>query len=113
MPNARRYKSLVLVAGGIGVTPFIAIIKDILHRYRLGKEHLPTNIKLIICVKNEAELHILDTLAPNSVLPGYDDHVKLSIQAFVTQEQQEMPKSLSLTNPMSEEYAFNCHSVVN
>ena len=29
------YNTLVLVAGGIGITPFMAIIQDILHRYRI------------------------------------------------------------------------------
>ena len=45
------YKTLVLVAGGIEITPFMTIIQGILHRYRITthkeRVHLPKNIVLL------------------------------------------------------------------
>ncbi|CAM6092785.1 unnamed protein product [Calypogeia fissa] len=79
-----RYKKLVLVAGGIGVTPFLAIIRDILHRYRLNQEDLPSAVQLIYCIRSADELHILDAIAPSSVLPGYEEHLTITVDAYVT-----------------------------
>ncbi|CAM6092355.1 unnamed protein product [Calypogeia fissa] len=79
-----RYKTLVMVAGGIGVTPFLAILRDLLHRYRLQQEDLPSSVQLIICVRDASELHILNALDPSSILPMYADHLTIKIDAFVT-----------------------------
>ncbi|KAG6557586.1 hypothetical protein Mapa_000862 [Marchantia paleacea] len=77
-------KSLILVAGGIGVTPFLAILRDVLHRHRLQQEDLPTSIKLIFCVRNAKDLCLLDTLNPEDILPGYEERLQITIHAFIT-----------------------------
>ncbi|BBN10085.1 ferric-chelate reductase [Marchantia polymorpha subsp. ruderalis] len=79
-----KYNSLILVAGGIGVTPFLAILKDILHRHKLRQENLPTSIHLIFCVRNQKDLCLLDTINPSEILPNYEDLVQIRIHAFVT-----------------------------
>ncbi|KAG6555840.1 hypothetical protein Mapa_002481 [Marchantia paleacea] len=79
-----KYSSLVLVAGGIGVTPFLAILRDILHRHKLRQDHLPTSIQLILCVRNPKDMCLLDTINPSEILADYQDHVQIKVQAFVT-----------------------------
>ncbi|KAL3701380.1 hypothetical protein R1sor_019402 [Riccia sorocarpa] len=80
-----RYDSLVLVAGGIGVTPFLAILQDILYRHKLHlAQNLPSSVHLILCVRHAKDLSILDTINPCDILPNYTDAVKITIQAYVT-----------------------------
>lgn len=88
-----RYKNLVLVAGGAGVTPFLAIIQDLLKRHELQQEGLPTNIHLIWCVRRRSELATLRTIKPSQIYPrfaykqdGANGGLTLNVQAFVTGE---------------------------
>ena len=80
-----RYKSLVLVAGGIGITPAMAILRDILYRYKNIKQastSLPTSITLYHCIRKPEDLDVLDSVYPNLILPGYDT-LGLSIEVHV------------------------------
>ncbi|BBN10086.1 ferric-chelate reductase [Marchantia polymorpha subsp. ruderalis] len=79
-----KYNSLVLVAGGIGVTPFLAILRDILHRHKLRQDHLPTSIQLVFCVRNEKDVCLLDTIKPSEILADYQDHVDIKVHVYVT-----------------------------
>ncbi|MCO5592454.1 hypothetical protein L7F22_046456 [Adiantum nelumboides] len=76
------YKVLILVGGGIGVTPLLALLRDILHRYRLGGQHLPSTIYLYHCVRKPEELCVLNSIDPNHILPDYQT-CGLNIQVFV------------------------------
>lgn len=75
-----------MVAGGIGVTPLLAMLRDIIHRYRLQMDvqDLPSTVHLIYICRHPHELDILDTLTPNYILPGFDEHFTLKIHAYVT-----------------------------
>ena len=42
-----RYENLILVAGGIGISPFLVILSDILHRIRDRKPCLPRNLLIV------------------------------------------------------------------
>ncbi|BBM97679.1 ferric-chelate reductase [Marchantia polymorpha subsp. ruderalis] len=79
-----KYKSLVLVAGGIGITPFLAILRDILHRHRRKQQDVPCNIQLIYCVRNPKEMSILDTLNLHELCPNYADSLNIVFHPFVT-----------------------------
>jgi hypothetical protein len=39
--KATSYSNLILVAGGIGISPFVAILRDLLHRIEQGQFGLP------------------------------------------------------------------------
>ncbi|KAG6555839.1 hypothetical protein Mapa_002480 [Marchantia paleacea] len=78
------YNSLILVAGGIGVTPFLAILRDVLHRHKLHQENLPSSIQIVFCVRNQKDLYLLDTINPSEILPNYEDLVQIRVHAFVT-----------------------------
>ena len=56
------YEALVLVAGGIGVSPFVAIIRDLLQRYKRDQHNLPSHVTLIWAVQKSEELQLLDFL---------------------------------------------------
>ncbi|KAL3702126.1 hypothetical protein R1sor_020148 [Riccia sorocarpa] len=80
------YEALLLVAGGIGVSPFVAIIRDLLHRYKKNEPGLPHDVTLVWAVKSHKELRILDSLHPNSIYPDYAGQLTLNVKAYVTQE---------------------------
>lgn len=80
------YNNLILVAGGIGISPFVAILRDLLHRIEQGQSGLPTNVLLIWAVKNSRELYILDLVDTESVCPEFTNKICLEVQVYVTQE---------------------------
>ncbi|KAG6549893.1 hypothetical protein Mapa_008875 [Marchantia paleacea] len=80
------YEALLLVAGGIGVSPFVAVIRDLLHRYKRNEPGLPHDVTLVWAVKTHKELRILDSLQPNLTYPDYALQLKLNVKAFVTKD---------------------------
>lgn len=81
-----RYENLILVAGGIGLSPFLAILSDILHRVREGKPCQPRNILLVWAVKNSNELPLLSTVDMETICPSFSDKVNIDIRIYVTRE---------------------------
>ncbi|KAK1311448.1 hypothetical protein QJS10_CPA08g00979 [Acorus calamus] len=82
------YENLILVAGGIGISPFLAILSDILHRIQDKKPCLPKNVLVIWAVKRSKEFSLLSVLNAQSICPSFYENLNLDIQAFVTQEQE-------------------------
>lgn len=83
-----RYENLVLVAGGIGISPFLAILSDILHRSEESKPCTPRNVLIIWAVKRSEELPLLHSLDLNSLFPDFYTKLNLEIQTYVTQESE-------------------------
>ncbi|KAI5065856.1 hypothetical protein GOP47_0018480 [Adiantum capillus-veneris] len=82
-----RYKTLVLVGGGIGLTPLLAMLCDVLHRQRRGQgaASLPTSIHLYHCVRKPEELCVLNSIDPHQISPGYEKRgLRIHVSAFVT-----------------------------
>ncbi|XP_050289052.1 ferric reduction oxidase 7, chloroplastic-like [Quercus robur] len=88
LPYHLMYENLILVAGGVGISPFLAILSDILHRTREGKSCLPRNILIVWAVKRSNELPLLYTNDLESIYPFFLDKLNLEIHIFVTQESQ-------------------------
>ncbi|CAM8904071.1 unnamed protein product [Rhodiola kirilowii] len=61
-PYHLMYENLILVAGGIGVSPFLAILSDILHRAKEGNPCLPKNVVLVWAIKTSDELPLLSAV---------------------------------------------------
>jgi ferric-chelate reductase len=76
------------VAGGIGISPFLAILSDILHRVGEGKPCLPRNILLVWAVKRSNELSLLSTVDMESICPYFSDKLNLEIHIYVTRESE-------------------------
>lgn len=81
-----RYEYLILIAGGIGITPFLAILSDILHRIKEKKPCLPKHILIVWAVKRSQELSLLSMVDTENICPSFSDNLHLEIQAFITQE---------------------------
>ncbi|XP_017984947.1 PREDICTED: ferric reduction oxidase 7, chloroplastic [Theobroma cacao] len=87
-PYHLMYENLILVAGGIGISPFLAILSDILHRVRDGKPCLPRKILLVWAVKKSDELPLLSTIDMELICPFFADKVKIEINIYVTRESE-------------------------
>lgn len=86
------YETLILVAGGIGVSPFVAILRDLLHRYRRDQANLPSDVTLIWAVQKSEELQLLDLVSASAICPDYSQKFNLHVHAYVTRETE--PKTL-------------------
>jgi predicted ferric reductase len=74
------------VAGGIGLSPFLAILSDILHRVRDGKSCRPRNVLIVWAIKKSDELPLLSTVDMETICPRFSDKVNINIHIFVTRE---------------------------
>ncbi|XP_042382312.1 ferric reduction oxidase 7, chloroplastic-like isoform X1 [Zingiber officinale] len=88
VPYHLMYKNLILVAGGIGITPFLAIISDICRRINEGKPCLPQNVLVIWSVKKSKELSLLSVLNEQCISSSCFDKLHLDLLAYVTQESE-------------------------
>lgn len=80
-----RYDTLLLVAGGIGITPVLSILQEIASLRRDHKHELPSRIDLIYAVKKSLDISLLTPLLPQ-LLNAKQFNLKLKI--FVTREVQ-------------------------
>ncbi|XP_004486416.1 ferric reduction oxidase 7, chloroplastic-like [Cicer arietinum] len=86
VPYHLMYENLILVAGGIGISPFLAILSDILHRVRDGKPCQPRNVLIVWAVKKSNELPLLSTVDMETICPRFSDKVNINIHIYVTRE---------------------------
>ncbi|KAL0335344.1 UNVERIFIED_CONTAM: Ferric reduction oxidase 7, chloroplastic [Sesamum radiatum] len=87
-PYHLTYENLILVAGGIGISPFLAILSDVLHRLKDGKPCMPKNILIVWAIKTSDELPLLHTVGMESIFPNFSNSLNLEIQTYVTRESQ-------------------------
>ncbi|KAL0417185.1 UNVERIFIED_CONTAM: Ferric reduction oxidase 8, mitochondrial [Sesamum latifolium] len=78
-----RYNYLLLVAGGIGITPFVSIVQEITSDY--SRSGYPHRIQLIYTVRKSQDVCLLDPILPQ-LLNVEQFHIKLKV--FVTRENQ-------------------------
>lgn len=92
------YENLILVAGGIGISPFLAILSDILHRTKENKPCLPRNVLVVWAVKKSKEISLLSAVNAEPVNSVLDD-MHIEMQTHVTQESEP-----SLEESTADEY---------
>ncbi|KAM0869224.1 hypothetical protein ACQ4PT_040819 [Festuca glaucescens] len=85
-PYHLMYENLILVAGGIGISPFLAILSDIIHRIEQDMPCAPRNVLVLWSVKKSTELSLLSAVDAQSICSSVSDKLHLDIQAFVTKE---------------------------
>lgn len=76
---------MVLVSGGSGITPFIAIIRELIYQRTILNKQTPA-VLLICAFKTYADLTMLDLLLPISGDVSELSRLNLRIEAFVTRE---------------------------
>lgn len=74
-----------MVSGGSGITPFISIIRDLIHASETLKLKTP-EILLITSFKHSNDLTMLDLILPITGAPSEFTNLKLRIEAYVTRE---------------------------
>ncbi|KAG8391862.1 hypothetical protein BUALT_Bualt01G0231100 [Buddleja alternifolia] len=82
-----RHDLVIMVSGGSGVTPFISIIRELIHTSGTLKSKTP-EILLISAFKNSTDLTMLDLILPISGAPSKLSNLGLQIEAYVTREKQ-------------------------
>lgn len=85
-PYHLMYENLILVAGGIGISPFLAILSDIINRINERRPCLPKNVLIVWAVKKSKELSLISAVNAQSIHSSFSDKLQLDIQAYVTQE---------------------------
>lgn len=76
---------MILIAGGIGITPFLSMLQDIASTQKSGRNKFPPRVKLIYAVKRCQDLSLLAPVCP-LLLDQNTDQLHLNIEVFVTQE---------------------------
>ncbi|GMQ09964.1 hypothetical protein CsSME_00053158 [Camellia sinensis var. sinensis] len=79
------YDSLLLVAGGIGITPFLSILQEFELGQSSGRNRLPAQMQLIYVVKKSQDVCLLDSVFP-LLLNQVAEQFHLKLKVFVTQE---------------------------
>lgn len=101
-----RYDSLLLVAGGIGITPFLSILQEISSEQNSPKYAFPTRVQLIYVIKKSQDICLLNSIS--SLLQNQSTerwHLKLKV--FVTQEVQAGPTARELIIDSSQVQTVN------
>ncbi|XP_075501903.1 ferric reduction oxidase 4-like [Primulina tabacum] len=83
------HESLVMISGGSGITPFISILRQIIHKTTTGSTIKAPNILLISTFKNTTDLRMLDLLLPLSGTPLDLSNLQLQIEAYITRETEK------------------------
>ncbi|XP_030450273.1 ferric reduction oxidase 7, chloroplastic-like [Syzygium oleosum] len=116
LPYHLTYENLILVAGGIGISPFLAILSDILHLTKEGKPCVPKNILVIWAIKKSDELPILFTLDAESICPHFSEKLNLQVCVYVTRESdpplEEGKFYKGISSSMSPPSKGSCMSVL-
>ncbi|XP_031103586.1 ferric reduction oxidase 6-like [Ipomoea triloba] len=100
------YENLILVAGGIGISPFLAILSDILHRINDGLPSLPINILLVWAIKNSDELPLLQTVDMEGICPLFSDKLNLEIKTYITRETEPPLEEGIASKPVTSSCVF-------
>ncbi|KAK1294695.1 hypothetical protein QJS10_CPA16g00429 [Acorus calamus] len=83
-----RYKNLILVAGGTGITPFLSIIRGIASRNN-NMDNLHTRIQLVYVVRKSQDLSMLTSISP--LLFNWPSEAgELKLMIHVTQEERSV-----------------------
>lgn len=114
-----RYKNLMLVAGGAGITPFLAILNDLLKRHQLKQQNLPVSVQVTWCVRSISELSTLCDIRPAQLCPSFTDSLTLKVEVFVTRDDaindftQLASKILEFEDTCSDRQDVSCLNTIS
>ncbi|KAB5525035.1 hypothetical protein DKX38_022784 [Salix brachista] len=94
-----RHDSLLMIAGGAGITPFLSILKEIASvnssRYRF-----PTRVQLIYVVKKSQDICLLNSVS-SLLLNQPSTQLSLKLKVYVTKEERSNATVRGLVNDLS------------
>ncbi|CAN0824948.1 Ferric reduction oxidase 2 [Linum grandiflorum] len=88
-----RHDTIVLVSGGTGITPFISIIRELIHGALTNKWTTPPKVILVCTFKHATDLTMLDLIVPVSGSPSLLSYLDIRIEAYVTRDTEPRPVS--------------------
>ncbi|CAL2261320.1 unnamed protein product [Prunus armeniaca] len=101
-----RYDSLLLVSGGIGITPFLSIIQELASSQNSGINKFLPRMQLIYVVKKSQDICLLNSISP-LIFGQPAEKCLLKVKVFVTQEEQSDATVRQLLNEFSEVQTVN------
>nr|GMC63258.1 ferric reduction oxidase 2-like [Ipomoea batatas] len=81
------HERLVMVCGGSGITPFISIIRELIHIAGTSSTRRLPKLLLVAAFKNSVDLTMLDLVLPLSGTPHDVSRLGLRIEAYVTRDE--------------------------
>ncbi|BFG32481.1 hypothetical protein CerSpe_187550 [Prunus speciosa] len=101
-----RYDSLLLVSGGIGITPFLSIVQELASSQNSGINKFLPRMQLIYVVKKSQDICLLNSISP-LIFGQPAEKCLLKVKVFVTQEEQSDATVRELLNEFSQVQTVN------
>ncbi|KAM0944172.1 putative ferric-chelate reductase (NADH) [Dioscorea sansibarensis] len=98
----QRYDSLILIAGGSGITPFLSILQDIVAQRIGSKNTCAVRIQLIYAVKRSEDLSMLAPISLLLLNNESDGFRQLGLKIFVTQEEKYSATAREILHEMCQ-----------
>lgn len=99
-----RYDTLFLVAGGIGITPFLNILQELACENRLKT---PKSVQLVFSVRTFQDINMLLPVSPILFRPIHN--LNLRIKVFVTQEKKHSNGPTTLKEYLAQPQVQTIH----
>ncbi|KAH0911039.1 hypothetical protein HID58_034360 [Brassica napus] len=99
-----RYDTLFLVAGGIGITPFLNILQELACENRLKT---PKSVQLVFSVRTFQDINMLLPVSPILFRPIHN--LNLKIKVFVTQEKKHSNGPTTLKEYLAQSQVQTIH----
>ncbi|XP_009114915.1 ferric reduction oxidase 8, mitochondrial isoform X2 [Brassica rapa] len=99
-----RYDTLFLVAGGIGITPFLNILQELACENRLKT---PKSVQLVFSVRTFQDINMLVPVSPILFHPIHN--LNLKIKVFVTQEKKHSNGPATLKEYLAQSQVQTIH----
>ncbi|XP_010248638.1 PREDICTED: ferric reduction oxidase 8, mitochondrial [Nelumbo nucifera] len=105
--NFLRYDSLLLVAGGIGITPFLSILQEIASSPKSKRSKFLTQIQLIYVVKKSQDISLLNPISSVILNQKAEQGNSIKLKLFVTQEERSSTTLREFLSELSQVQTVN------
>lgn len=96
-----RYDSMLLIAGGSGITPFLSILQEIVSAKGSSRYKFPENIQLIHAIKRSQDMSLLSSIS-HILRKQALGKLHLKLKVYVTQEEQPDAAARILQDALSQ-----------